>query len=103
MNEAQSQRSWSEREFERVNLGDKRLDARLKKLAQDLSEAPEAPINQASWDWAATKATYRFFQNDNVTPKEILSPHQVQTLERMSQESIVLAIQDRLILELLNP
>lgn len=94
MNETQGELSWSEREFEQVNLGDKRLNTRLKKLAQDLSEAPEAPINQASGDWAATKAAYRFFQNDHVTSKEILSPHQVQTLERMGKEPIVLAIQD---------
>lgn len=94
MNEARSGRSWSEQEFEHINLGDKRLNTRLKKLAQDLSEAPEAPINQASKDWAATKAAYRFFQNEQVTPQQILNPHQAQTVERMSKEPVVLAIQD---------
>lgn len=85
---------WSEWEFEQVDLGDKRLNTRLKKLAEDLSGAPEAPINQASEDWAATKAAYRFFQSDQVTSAEILSPHQARTVERMSQEPVVLAIQD---------
>lgn len=81
-------------EFERVNLGDKRLDAKLKKLAEDLSAAPEAPINQASKDWAATKAAYRFFQNDKITSEQILSPHQARTIERMKQELVVLAVRD---------
>lgn len=88
------EQSWSDWEFERANLGDKRLNARLKKLAEDLSSAPEAPINQASEDWAATKAAYRFFQNEQVTSERILSPHQARTQERISQESVVLAIQD---------
>lgn len=88
------EQTWSEQEFERVDLGDQRLNMRLKKLAEDLSAAPEAPINQASQDWAATKAAYRFFQNDKVTSEQILSPHRTRTLERMKAESVVLAVQD---------
>ncbi|KAM3113416.1 IS4 family transposase [Phormidesmis sp. 146-33] len=88
------EQTWSEREFESVDLGDKRLNTRLKKLAEDLSTAPEAPINQASEDWAATKAAYRFFQNDHVTSEQILSPHRTRTLERMKAEAVVLAVQD---------
>jgi hypothetical protein len=49
------EQTWSEREFAAVNLGDQRLNTRLKKLAEDLSTAPAAPINQASEDWAATR------------------------------------------------
>ena len=85
---------WSEWEFERANLGDTRLNTRLKKLAHDLCATPEAPINHASEDWAATKAAYRFFQNDRVTSEQILKPHQARTCERMAAEPIVLAIQD---------
>jgi len=88
------EQTWSEREFAAVNLGDQRLNTRLKKLAEDLSTAPAAPINQASEDWAATKAAYRFFQNDKVTSAQILSPHRTRTLERMKQEPVILAVQD---------
>lgn len=94
ISEINKEQPWSEWEFERVNLGDKRLNTRLKQLAEDLSSAPAAPINQASQDWAATKAAYRFFQNDKVTSEQILSPHQARTVERMKQEPVVLAIQD---------
>ena len=85
---------WSEQEFKRIALGDQRLNKRLKKLAEDLSAAPEAPINQASKDWAATKAAYRFFQNDKVTSEKILSAHRSRTWERIQHEPVVLAVQD---------
>jgi hypothetical protein len=88
------EQTWGEWEFEQVNLGDQRLNIRLKKLAEDLSAVPEAPINQASEDWAATKAAYRFFQNDKVTSEQILNPHQARTVERMKEEPVVLAVQD---------
>ena len=55
---------WAADEFNEVDLGDKRLNARLVKLCDSFSEAPESPINQACEDWAETKAAYRFFQNE---------------------------------------
>ena len=58
--------SWATEELADVNLGDKRLKARLMKMCDRFSEAPESPINQACADWAETKAAYRFFQNQNV-------------------------------------
>ena len=64
--------SWAAEEFADVSLGDKRLDARLVKLCDRFSNAPESPINQACADWAETKAAYRFFQNENVEAGEIL-------------------------------
>jgi hypothetical protein len=57
---------WAAEEFSDVNLGDKRLNARLMKICDRFSEFPENPINQACADWAETKAAYRFFQNENV-------------------------------------
>ena len=50
--------SWANEEFAEVDLGDKRLNARLVKLCDSLSEAPESPINQACEDWDETKAAY---------------------------------------------
>ena len=43
----QHETSWAGEEFAEVNLGDKRLDARLIKLCDRFSDAPESPINQA--------------------------------------------------------
>jgi ubiquinone biosynthesis protein UbiJ len=48
----QHETSWAAEEFAKVNLGDKRLNARLIKLCDRFSDAPESPINQACADWA---------------------------------------------------
>jgi hypothetical protein len=86
--------SWAAEEFAEVRLGDKRLDARLIKLCDRFSDAPESPINQACADWAETKAAYRFFQNDNVTVGEILATHRCKTAQRAKEHQTVLALQD---------
>jgi hypothetical protein len=85
---------WSSDEFDEVDLGDKRLDARLVKLCDSFSEAPESPINQACEDWAETKAAYRFFQNENVDVGKIMTAHYGKTSTRAASHSIVLALQD---------
>ena len=86
--------SWAAEEFVDVSLGDKRLNARLVKLCDRFSNAPESPINQACADWAETKAAYRFFQNKNVEVGEILATHRCKTAKRAKQHKMVLAVQD---------
>lgn len=85
---------WATEEFSEVQLGDKRLDTRLIKLFDTLSEAPESPINQACEDWSETKAAYRFFQNDNVDVDKIMAAHRAKTAKRIEGKRIVLSIQD---------
>lgn len=85
---------WAADEFKEINLGDKRLDKRMIKLFETLSESPESPINQACEDWGETKAAYRFFSNDNVDTELIKSVHRKKTSERASKEDTVLVVQD---------
>ncbi|MFZ2654597.1 MAG: IS4 family transposase [Victivallales bacterium] len=85
---------WASEEFEDVELGDKRLNARLVRLCDRFSESPESPINQACEDWAETKAAYRFFKNENVVAGEIMEAHRLKTAKRVKQNKTVLAIQD---------
>ena len=85
---------WAVNEFEKIDLGDKRLNVRIVRLCDTLSEAPESPINQACADWAETKAAYRFFQNDNVDTEQIMSAHREKTAKRASEDNTVLVIQD---------
>ena len=66
----------------------------MKRVAEELAAQPEYPINQASEDAAATKAAYRLFDNERVAAGKIFSAHKVQTLQRMRDELVVLAIQD---------
>lgn len=85
---------WASDEFKDVNLCDKRLDARLTSMCDTFSKSPESSINQACEDWAETKASYRFFQNENVDVDKIISAHRIKTFDRASQHETVLAIQD---------
>lgn len=87
-------RNWSEEELGGIDLGDERLNRRIIKLAGQLSEQPQAFINQACEDWADTKAAYRFFDNEKVDEQEIISTHRSRVIERMKKYDVVLAIQD---------
>jgi hypothetical protein len=90
----QAPETWTIEEFASIDMNDKRLDRRCRKLAEDLGQQPSASINQACEDWADSKAAYRFFDNEQVTPEGILSPHTQRTLVRMQGHAVVLAIQD---------
>jgi hypothetical protein len=85
---------WALEEFAHVELNDARLNRRCQELAVALGQQPQAPINQACEDWADTKAAYRFFDNPNATPGRVHAPHQARTVERMSRQRRVLAVQD---------
>lgn len=86
--------SWAEIEFSHAELGDARRRQRLIQLAQQRGAAPNISIPQACGSHAATKAAYRFYDNDAIKAEAILHSHQKATLERMSNKSLVLAIQD---------
>jgi hypothetical protein len=87
---------WSALELRHVDLGDRRLNRRLVKLVDDLLNAPEASVPQASRDWAATKAAYRFWDNPRVDPDDIRAAHRDSTLGRLpdDEDGPLLAIQD---------
>ena len=94
MIEKPEEESWAVEEFVQVDLKDIRLNHRCQKVADALGRQPAAPINQASEDWADSKAAYRFMDNAKVAPDKVLSPHIQRTVERMKGHAVVLAIQD---------
>jgi hypothetical protein len=77
-----------------IDLGDERLNKRSRKVIEALVANPEASINAACDGWADTLAAYRFFDNENVTPEQILEPHRQATLRRMTEHPVVLIAQD---------
>ena len=81
-------------ELEGIDLGDERLNKRSKKIIEALAANPEASINASCEGWSDTLAAYRFFDNDTVTPEEILRPHREATLCRMREQPVVLVVQD---------
>jgi hypothetical protein len=92
--ELSSEYQWCLDEFAAAELGDARLNARCGELAVQLAKQPNGPSNRSGEDWADTKAAYRFFDNDQVTPDRIQAPHYERTVERMAQCKRVLAVQD---------
>lgn len=81
-------------ELRGINFGDKRLNKRSSVIIQSLAANPEASINAACEGWGETLAAYRFFNNADVTPEQILEPHREATQRRMREQSVVLIVQD---------
>jgi hypothetical protein len=86
--------SWAAEELKTADLGDKRRNRRLIKIVEDLSAMPIASVTQAARDGAAVQGIYEFWGNVRVQAPEILAAHRDSTLERVSAQSIVLAVQD---------
>lgn len=81
-------------ELQGIDLGDKRLNDRSEKIIAALAANPEASINAACDGVSDTLAAYRLFNNDSVTPEQILKPHREATLRRMREQPVVLVVQD---------
>lgn len=89
-----SNQSWAEQEFEIADFGDKRLNKRLLKIADAFSKQPDASIPKSASNWAATKATYNFFDNERVSKETVLSSHIKSTTDRVATQVVVLCVQD---------
>lgn len=70
------------------------MNRRLIKLVDDLARRPEGTVAQATGDWAATKAAYRFWDNDRVCPDDLRDALRRDTCERLPVNEPILAIQD---------
>lgn len=70
-----SNEDWIKKEFESINISDPRLNKRFFKIANELADRPADSIHSASADWAASKASYRFFDNSEVDSQKISAPH----------------------------
>lgn len=86
--------SWATEEFSGIDLGDRRLNERLRVSCDLLSRAPELSIPGVCPDWASTKGVYRLLSNRRVTSDAILSAHVERTLARCAAEREVLCIGD---------
>src|ERR1041384_4857182 len=86
--------SWAQEEFARAALPDQRLVKRLIIVATDFAQQPTATLPQACGSWAKTKAAYRFFDHDGLTPEAILGSHVQATVQRVAAHPIVLCVQD---------
>jgi hypothetical protein len=81
-------------ELRGIDLGDKRLNQRSKRVIEALAANPESSINASCEGWNDTLAAYRFFDNEAVTPEQIMRPHVEATQRRMREHPVVLIVQD---------
>ncbi len=85
---------WAEEEFGGAAFGDKRLSKRLVEMARDFYARPQASIPQACDSRARTKAAYRWLTHPMINLQAVLAPHIEATTRRISEQSVVLAVQD---------
>lgn len=85
---------WAAKEVGHAEFGDKRLQRRLVQIVEALAAKPTVSVPEACGKWSATKATYRFWDSERVTPEAIRAAHQAATVGRIQGQSLVLVIQD---------
>lgn len=94
VNASMNDGSWIAEEMSSADFGDIRLNKRFQILASELASKPSQSINQASTDWAATKAAYRFFNNPKISALKILEPHLLSTQIRAQKYNRLIVVQD---------
>lgn len=85
---------WVQKEFQSAEFGDERLTDRLVRIGDRLGRAPAESIPNACEDWASTKATYRFCDNEHVDPNEILDAHKRAQRSRICDKEELLIVSD---------
>ncbi len=96
--------TWASEELQSVELGDQRLNNRLKVLVETLARSPEGSIPQAcNGDPAGMKAAYRVFDNARVDASPILAGQVASTCTRGEGHAMILAIPDTTSLDFTQP
>lgn len=85
---------WVEQEMATADLGDRRLEKRMKKILDQFSEDPQASPNAALRGWGEAMGGYRFFDNAKASPEKILKAHGEATIARAKAFGRVLVLQD---------
>jgi hypothetical protein len=77
-----------------IDLGDRRLNRRARRLLQQLGDKPTVSIPAACGGWTETRVASRLFDHAQVGAERVLAPHIACTAERMRAHPPVLCIQD---------
>lgn len=86
---------WLYDQFSKIDAKDIRLQTRAVTIAIGCAEHPEESLAARFDDWAALKATYRFFGNSKITHQMLQQPHYHQVLAKArSLKETILFIQD---------
>lgn len=91
------------REVSGGSFGDLRLNKRSRMLAEALAKKPNMSIPAALGGKADIAGCYRFFNNEKVSPDQILQPHVEATYQRINAVDFVLLVQDTTEIDLTRP
>lgn len=89
-----SPQEWAQHTFGEVRLGDERRRERAVKLAEALATEPNVSFPKQLTQRAELQAAYRFLENHQVRPEELVRPHVQQTRAEAERRPVVLLIQD---------
>lgn len=85
---------WARAEFGSAQLGDKRRNQRLVRVATNLAANPGGTLPQAFPEWDELKAAYRLFNQQGVTFQNVIAPHCERTLQACREPGEYLLIED---------
>jgi hypothetical protein len=86
----QSVIQWSQLNFGKCQLGDKRRTKRLVQVAEQIGNNPAASLPNQIERWSDLKAAYRLFDGDKVTFEAIARPHWELTKQAASGRCLVI-------------
>ena len=86
--------AWAEREFGECQLGDRRRNARLKKLAVQIAARPDGSTPDQTEQWKDLKAAYRLFAEEDVSFQAIIEPHCRHTRQDCRPGDVKLILND---------
>jgi hypothetical protein len=91
-----SRAAWLDDELAGCDLGDQRLNKRLRTLVEQTGGAMGDSIPLACQDWSNTKAAYRFLSNDRVCDADIFAGHFQSTCSRFhaTADDMLLVLHD---------
>lgn len=75
-------------------FGDRRINKRANMMIKKMTKKLGKSIPQIFTTHAELHGAYRFFNNNQVTPKRTLQPHKESTIQRINNHDCVLIIQD---------
>ena len=84
----------AEEDWSNVNFGDKRLNHRAVEIGVAFLRNPFVSPPKMLKDFKNLKAFYRFMDSKKVSHNNLISPHIAKTRQRISNERVILAIQD---------
>ena len=93
---------WVSDEFSSIDLGDKRLDSRLKQSVTAVSKVGESTPDNCL-QGGELKGMYRLVDNAKVDCQRILQEHQCSTIRRCGEEDLVYLLSDTTEVDLTKP